>query len=149
MSSYLKQQPRFSAASIGAQAPVGMLTLLGVQFLVGMAVNLYVQLPPGGLSTAMTGNAPSPLLMVHMMLGMVLAAGGLATLALSFPYGRGPIIWAAAGLGGIVLAAIAGMVFAMGSQSNAASYLMAVGFLVSTGSYVTELLAIRGKSILR
>ena len=49
-----------------------MLGLLAVQFLLGMALNLYVTIPPFGAGTAATMRT-GPLVMAHMMLGMVLA----------------------------------------------------------------------------
>lgn len=45
-----------------------LLGLLAIQFLVGMAVNLYVKLPSaGGAMTEMMGSGP--LVMLHMTLG--------------------------------------------------------------------------------
>ena len=49
-------------------APLGMLGLLAIQFLLGMAVNLYVKLSSaGGAMTEMMGNGP--VVVIHMMLG--------------------------------------------------------------------------------
>ena len=126
-----------------------MLGLLGVQFLLGMAVNLYVQLPPGGMTQMMRGSGPSPLLMIHMMLGMTLGAGALLTLWHSLRSGRRSTWCATVGLGGVLLAGIAGMLFLMGGQSNGASYLMAVGLLVAAGGYLAELVTVTGSASLR
>jgi hypothetical protein len=123
------------------RAPLWMLGLLGAQFLVGMAVNLYVKLPSGGM-TQMMNSGPSPLLMVHMMLGMTLGVGALLTLWFARRYGRWPIVCAAVALGGILLAGIDGMVFVAGGHSDVASFLMAAGFLVAAGGYVAELVTI-------
>lgn len=141
MSSPTTERQRGGVASIGAKAPLAMIVLLGLEYLLGMAVNLYVELPPGGASTAMMSGL-SPVLMVHMGLGMALAAGALATLVLALPCGRRAIAAAAFALGGILLAGIAGMVFFMRGEGNAASYLMAVGLLAALGAYVVEFLAI-------
>lgn len=134
-----------------AHAPLWMLALLGVQFLVGMGVNFYVELPSGGMTEMMNSGGPSPLLMVHMMLGMTLGLGALLTLWLAPRYGRWPTVCAAVALGGIVGAGVAGMVFVAGGQSDVASFLMAAGFLAAVAGYVAELLtstaaaAVRGQ----
>ncbi len=119
-------------------APLAMLALLGVQFLVGMAVNLYVHLPSNG-TTMMQMMGNGPLLMLHMMLGMVLAVGAVVSVAVAAPFGRRAVTYAAIALGGIVSAGLGGVVFLMDGQGNGASYLMAVGFLVAVGGYVAEL----------
>ena len=115
-----------------------MLGLLAIQFLLGMAVNLYVKLPSaGGAMTEMMGSGP--LVVIHMMLGMLLAAGALLAVALALPYGRQAVGCAAIALSGILVAGLGGLRFLMDGQSNGASYLMAVGFLVAVGGYVAEL----------
>lgn len=73
--------------SASTAAPLGMLGLLAAQFLLGMAVNLYVQLPSAGSSMAEMMRS-GPLVMVHMMLGIGLTAGALAAVAVALPYGR-------------------------------------------------------------
>ncbi len=103
-----------------------------------MAVNLYVHLPTGGVIMGqMMENGP--LLMFHMMLGMILAVGAVVGLAVALPFGRRAVICATVGLGGIFAAGLGGMVFLLDGQSNGASYLMAVGFLVAVSGYVAEL----------
>ena len=122
--------------------PLGLLGLLGVQFLLGMAVNLFVHLPLAGAGMAeMMGNRP--LVGLHMMLGMILAAGAVLGVATALPNGRWATACAVVALGGILVAGIGGLAFLMGGQSNGASYLMAVGFLVAVGGYVTEVVTAR------
>lgn len=123
-------------------APLGMLGLLGVQFLLGMAVNLYAQLAAagGGMAAMMRSG---PLVVTHMMLGMLLGAGALLAVALAVPYGRQAVGCAAVGLVGIVVAGLGGLLFLMDGQSNGASYLMAVGFLVAVAGYVAEIVEAR------
>jgi hypothetical protein len=126
----------------GVAIPLGLLGLLGVQFLLGMAVNLFVHLSPAGAGMAeMMGNGP--LVGLHMMLGMVLAAGGVLGVATALPNGRRATACAVVALGGILVAGIGGLAFLMGGQSNGASYLMAVGFLVAVGGYVAEVVTVR------
>jgi hypothetical protein len=133
------RSPASTRRPASTAAPLGMLGLLAIQFLLGMAVNLYVRLPSagGGMEEMMrTG----PLVMTHMMLGMLLAAGALVAFAVAIPYGRWAVSCAAVALGGILVAGLGGLLFLMGGQSNGASYLMATGFLIAVGGYVAELL---------
>ncbi len=132
----------FTRRSARIAAPLGMLGVLAVQFLLGMAVNLYVHLPSAGAGMAeMMGSGP--LVMTHMMLGMLLAAGALVAVAVAIPYGRWAVGCAAVALGGILVAGLGGLLFLTDGQSNGASYLMAVGFLVAVGGYVAEVVTVR------
>lgn len=119
-------------------APLGMLGLLAVQFLLGIAVNLYVQIPPAGFRM-MEMMRSGPLVMVHMMLGMMLAVGAMVAVGVALPYGRRVVSCAVTALGGILVAGLGGLLFLMDGQSNGTSYLMAVGFLIATGSYVGQI----------
>lgn len=122
--------------------PLGLLGLLGVQFLLGMAVNLFVHLPAvaNGMA-AMMGDGP--LVGLHVMLGVFLAGGGVLGVATAMPNGQRATTWAIVALAGILVAGLGGVVFLMGGQSNGASYLMAVGFLVAVGGYVVEVFTLR------
>ena len=77
--------------------------------------------------------------MIHMMLGIILVFGALVAFVTSLPYGRWAIVCAAISLGAILVAGIGGVIFLMGGQSNGASFMMAVGFLIAVGGYVAEL----------
>ncbi len=94
----------------------------------------------GGMRTVMNHVG----LAFHMMLGFLLVALGCAAVVLAVRTGIPAAMWlAATGLAALVGAGIAGMVFVMASQPNAASYVMAIGFLVSFSSYFAELTVIR------
>ena len=139
--------PKDPRSSIGTRKPantaasLGMLGLLTVQFLIGMAVNLYVTLPSAnsGMAGMMRGG---PLVMIHMMLGIILILGALVAFVTSLPYGRWAIVCAAISLGGMILAGVGGITFLMGGESNSASFLMAIGFLVAVGGYVADLVKV-------
>ena len=122
-------------------ASLGMLGLLGVQFLFGMAINLFVTLPsPGfGMAEMMYGG---PLVMIHMMLGMILVLGALFAVAVAAQYGYWAIVWAVISLGGILVAGVGGLIFLLDGLSVGASFLMAVGFLVAVTGYIAELVNI-------
>ena len=145
-SEFRDKQARSRERSMGSTrgsaltAPLGMLGLLAVQFLLGMAINLYVQISSAGFGmTEMMRSGP--LVMVHMMLGMMLALGAMVAVELALPYGKRAVRCAAAALGGVLVAGIGGLLFLMDGQSNGASYLMAVGFLIATGGYVAQIVA--------
>ena len=134
--------PAPAARSANIAAPLGMLGLLAMQFLLGMELNLYVTIPPFGAGMAAMMRT-GPLVMMHMMLGMILAGGALLALAMALPWGRRAVGCAAAGLAGILVAGLGGLLFLMDGQGNGASYLMAVGFLVAVAGYVAEIITVR------
>ena len=133
--------------------PLGMLALLGVEFLLGMAVNLFVTLSPlpGPSGSMMSGNSfmmgsfmhDGPLVALHAMLGLALAAGALANLGFARRYGSAAARSAAAGLAGVVVAALGGAWFLTQGQSNGASLVMAIGFIAAVGSYVAQVIVSR------
>ena len=137
-----RRAPAPTGRSANIAAPLGMLGLLAMQFLLGMALNLYVTIPPFGAGMAAMMRT-GPLVMAHMMLGMVLAGGALLTLATALPWGRRAVGCAAAALAGILVAGLGGLLFLLGGQTSGASYLMAVGFLVAVAGYVAEIITVR------
>lgn len=95
----------------------------------------------GTFLSAMMSSGPA--VVIHMMLGMVLVAGGILAAVAALPYGRRAAWYAGTALGGILLAGFGGLLFLMDGQSNSASYLMAVGFLVAVAGYIAEIVTIR------
>lgn len=143
-SEYRGEQARTSDRSMRStrrsalMAPLGMLVLLAVQFLLGIAINLYVQISSAAFGmTEMMRNGP--LVMVHMMLGMMLVLGAMVAVGVAHPYGRRVVSCAVVALGGILVAGFGGLLFLMDGQSSGTSYLMAVGFLIATGGYVAQI----------
>ncbi|MHB8295694.1 MAG: hypothetical protein ACYDH5_13940 [Acidimicrobiales bacterium] len=134
--------------------------LLGVQFLLGMAINLYVPIATaprspasGTAATAGTGTAMGagmvgmgPVVALHLMLGVVLVVGAIAAFAASLIVTRAAAASAGAALVAVLASGIAGLAFLMGGQSNASSMYMAAGFLVAAAAYLLELLALRAGS---
>jgi len=122
--------------------------LLAVQFLLGMYINLYVNLPPvgsggQGMGASMMGRfgamfSSGPVLMVHMMLGMLVVVLAVVTLAVAAGSAeRFAVGWSAAGLAALLVAGYGGISFFMLGHNNVDSYLMAVGFLASFAAYLT------------
>ena len=122
--------------------------LFAVQFLLGIYLNLYINLPPvtsssGGLERSMMGRfgtmfSPGrPVLTAHIMLCMLLVVVGVFALVIAASSGnRFAIGWSASGLVGLLVAGYGGISFLMFGHNNLDSYLMAVGFLVSFTAYL-------------
>lgn len=54
-------------------APISTLALLGAQYLTGIFVNLYVQVPRIGAATTITGMMKAgPIFSVYLILGMLI-----------------------------------------------------------------------------
>ncbi len=126
--------------------------LLVVQFLFGVSVNLYVTIPthhPGAGSGPYLSGAVSsvlwsfssglPLLIVHVVLGVVLLLSGIELVVHSVRAGRRAVIWLAAlGLMAIIFAGFNGASF-LKYNLNISSMLMSVGFAVAVVCYVVIL----------
>ncbi|MDH2900164.1 MAG: hypothetical protein PXY39_04260 [archaeon] len=114
-----------------------ILSLLVLQFLMGMWLNLFATFPTISTSFGMMGIMGSimaggmGLLIAHMMSGFLLVFASVAVLAFSAYSGRTDVVLLGiAGLALIVLAGISGLIFMFsGFQNNLYSYLMAVGFI--------------------
>jgi hypothetical protein len=126
--------------------------LLVVQFLFGVSVNLYVTIPthhPGAGSGPYLSGAVSsvlwsfssglPLLIVHVVIGVLLFLSGIELAVHSVRAGRRPVIWlAAVGLMAIIFAGFNGASF-LKYNLNISSMLMSVGFAVAVVCYVVIL----------
>ena len=134
--------------SLGALA---MLSLLLVQFLAGMFVNLYVGIAPGhpgasgspivgavvGVRWAIVTGGPA--LAFHTALGLLLTAGSLALLAVAILARRRALVaTTAVGLLGVLGAGLNGIGF-LNYGIDKATYLMSVGFSVAVAAYVATL----------
>ena len=128
-----------------------MLSLLLVQFLAGMFVNLYVGIAPGhpggtgspvvgavlGLAWAMATGGPA--LAFHTALGLLLTAGSLALLLLAVLAGaRALVATTSVGLLGVLGAGLNGIGF-LNYGMDKATYLMSVGFSIAVAAYVATL----------
>jgi hypothetical protein len=128
------------------------LVLLVVQFLFGVSVNLYVTIPthhPGAGSGPYLSGAVSsvlwsfssglPLLIVHVVIGVLLFLSGIELVVHSVRAGRRAVIWlAAVGLMAIIFAGFNGASF-LKYNLNISSMLMSVGFAVAVVCYVVIL----------
>ena len=129
------------------------LVLLVAQFLVGVSVNLYVTIPthhPGAGSGAYLSGALAsvfwsfssglPLLIIHVVLGIILFLNGVELVlhAVRSHRGAAPIWLAAVGLAAIIFAGFNGASF-LKYNLNISSMLMSVGFAVVVICYVAIL----------
>ncbi len=128
------------------------LVLLVVEFLLGAATSLYVTIPtnhpgagsglsPGGTLASLLWSFGSglPLLIVHVVVGILLLLSGVELVLHAVRSGRRAcVVVAAVGLAGILLAGITGAIFLRDGQ-NISSMLMSVGFAVAVTCYVVIL----------
>ena len=125
------------------------LVLLGIQFALGMFLNLFVALPSLG-SYGMIGMMTAsgvPGLMAHMMVGYALGALSLVILAVAVAvaaHDRLLVGTTAATFVSILAAGIGGLAFLFGSQNSADSYVMSTGFLFAFAFAFLSLLSVTG-----
>lgn len=122
------------------------LTALVIQFVLGMAINLYVQFPgtlPHGNAMGWAGQH-SLMTMVHLIVGTLILV--LAILSFIFAVSmksEGAILMSSVGLLFTIVAWGSGEMFLMLGQHNNMSMYMSVGFIVSTLVYSMALPAAR------
>jgi hypothetical protein len=139
---------RVTASRSLRTASIAVLVLLLIQFVIGMAVNLFVQIPrnhPGARppeyfsgaaqSVAWAVSAGPFWLLVHAGLGLVLVAAGAVLLAMAIAARRrGPIIGAVIGLLAVVGAGFNGASF-LNYDEDFSSMLMSAAFAVAVAAY--------------
>jgi hypothetical protein len=133
----------------------GLLIMLGIEFVVGMALNLFANLPdnhPGstgslnyfvrslhsyGWAITIGGGAA---LFLHVLIGTGLLFGSIVLLVFAVKSHMKTWIWLSAlGLFGILMAFSNGLSF-LDYNHDLSSFLMAMGFLLATGSYTASLI---------
>lgn len=133
--------PRFVAFFVTA-----MLTILSLQFILGMYLNLYVSIPsypsfgPMGsrMLAMMALGLRRPWVMVHLVMGVLILGLALAIVAGSaLTRADGARARAVVGALAVSVAAYGGMTFLMAGQHNGASFLMAAGWLAAFLAYLS------------
>lgn len=121
-----------------------MVYLLVIQFVLGMAVNLFVTISPsqnGFWWPVVQG--PAAILIVHLLLGVLLVINSIVVLVHAFRMSDlAPRLIAGIGAAAVLAAAISGRVF-LGNNQNVASFSMAIGFAVAVVAYSQLLYALR------
>jgi heme A synthase len=130
----------------------GILALIGVQFFLGMWLNLFGSYPSGsgGLGTALTYTS-DPILIAHIVVGVVLGIGALVLVVQAWADPMHSMRWfALGGLVGILFAAATGSGFvSSGYSSGVDSFLMAVGFAIALTAYYEGLVRFRADRAVR
>jgi len=128
------------------------LIILGIQFVLGMMVNLYVQFPgslPQGNDSVWVMKH-SPLTTTHIMVGTLILVLAILAIAFAIPARNKPALWLS--VLGFILTLISwgsGAAFLSYGQQNIMSMYMALGFIVSTVVYSLALSATKKASLSR
>ena len=123
------------------RASLGALVMLIVQFGLGIGVNLYISLP--GKGSAGDAFSNGPLLVLHVVVGLLLVVAAVGLLVRAIIARHGPVIAAAAvGLVAIATAATQGFSF-VSDGTNAASLAMALATGVAMLCYAIALYLVR------
>jgi hypothetical protein len=122
---------------------LGLVTMLILEFILGIIYNLYGTAPT---STKSIGLFSSPVIALHVILGILLFVAAVAQLARSIGTRHQLTIWMSViGLVGILGAGFAGMGFA-GSGAAGASLGMSLAFAVSLAAYIVLVSALPSSS---
>lgn len=114
-------------------ATLGVVTMLIIQYILGMIYNLYGTAPT---ATKPIGLFSSPVLALHVILSLLLLISAIMLLVRAIAARhKATIAMSAVGLLGIVAAGFAGLAFTS-KGSNGASAGMAIAFAVSLACYV-------------
>jgi heme A synthase len=123
-----------------------ILGLIGLQFFLGMWLNLFGNFPSGsgGLTNAFTFTA-DPILIAHVTLAVILTSGGILVLAMSWSDRLRTLRWyALGGFFGLIFGSATGSGFVYsGYSNNVDSFLMAVGFAAALTAYYEGLVRLR------
>ena len=124
-------------------ASFGAVTMLIIQFILGIVYNLYGTAPTASKSV---GLFSSPVLALHVIVGLLLLIAAVMLLVRAIGARHRLTIWmSAVGLIGIVAAGGAGIAFA-GNGAAGSSLGMSIAFAVSLASYVVILVFVPAQS---
>ncbi len=128
---------------------LGALSLLVVEFILGMMVNLYVEFPDANQENAWHLMNSSVPVFVHVLFGSLLVLVAIAHLISAIASRKIPlIVFSFLGSLGVIFAAISGSSF-MENPTNLNSFLMSLGFVLALLSYMFVLyLCKRDKSFI-
>jgi hypothetical protein len=122
---------------------LGLVTMLILQFILGMIYNLYGTAPTAAKSVGMFS---SPVLALHVILFFLLVIAAVMQLIRAVGARHGLTVWfSAAGLIGILAAGFAGMGF-IGNGAAGASLGMSLAFAVALACYAVLVFALPAKT---
>jgi hypothetical protein len=119
---------------------IALLSMLGIQFILGMILNLFIKLPKdsSGLGTAIK-HGGGIVLVLHILIAVGLLIGSITLIARAFSSkNRYGIIASITGAIGIIAALTNGFAF-IGSDSDVNSFIMAIGFMLAVTAYSVTL----------
>lgn len=141
-------EPKAGSTRVAAQAErirmasFGALTMLILQFVLGTAYNLYGTAPTAGKSVGMFS---SPLLAIHVVLGILLVVAAAMLVFRAVGAKGGPVVaTSVVGLLAVLGAAGAGSAF-IGHGANGASLGMALATAVAMLCYAANLVILPGR----
>jgi hypothetical protein len=117
---------------------LGMFVLLAIEFVLGMILGLFVNLPSGsGVVSILTS---TPILGLHILIALFIVGISIRAVVLALREPDRTLLGAAGlALGSALVATGAGWEFAFHGQSAVASFVMAMGFLgVLIGAFVLQ-----------
>jgi hypothetical protein len=122
---------------------LGLVSMLIIQFVLGMIYNLYGTAPTAKKSI---GLFSSPVIALHVILGILLVIAAVAQLGRSVGTRHRLAVWMSAlGLAGILGAGFSGIGFA-GNGAAGASLGMSLAFAVSLAAYIVLLFSLPSSS---
>jgi hypothetical protein len=123
---------------------LGVVVMLIIQFIVGIVYNLYGTAPT---STKSVGLFSSPVIALHVVLGILLGLAAIGQLVRAIPIRHKLSIWMSAlGLLSIIGAGFAGLGFA-GSGASSASLGMSLAFAAALACYIVLLVALPSSAV--
>jgi hypothetical protein len=112
----------------------GLLSMLGIQFILGMILNLFVKLPKN-VSLGSDIKHGGVVLVLHILIAIGLLIGSLALVARSIAAKNQTwTLVSIAGALGVIAALTNGLAF-LGNSNDVNSFVMAIGFMVAATSY--------------
>jgi heme A synthase len=126
-----------------------ILIVVAVQFVLGIWVNLYSTFPSGNDAPSAALTSGHPWLVAHVAVGILLFLGAIGIVAQAWRDPFRPMRgFALGGLVAVLVAGFSGYAFVLSGYSNdAASFVMALGFVAIVTAYYEGLVALRSHPI--
>jgi uncharacterized membrane protein YhaH (DUF805 family) len=118
---------------------LGLLTMLGIQFILGIVLNLFVKLPENATLGSAIKHGGGVVLVLHILVAIGLLIGSLTLAFRSYAErSRSWIIASIIGALGVIAALTNGFAF-VNNDNDVNSFVMALGFIVAASAYSTAL----------
>jgi hypothetical protein len=118
---------------------IGLLSMLGIQFILGMLLNLFVDLPKNASLSSAIKNGGGIILVLHILVAVGLLLGSVILVIRAYNAKNRPwLIASLVGALGIIGALTNGFAF-VSSNNDVDSFIMAIGFMIAATAYSTIL----------